>query len=158
MQSSRGTVVALVFNFVDLMTHGRSESPILMEVAKDEVALRGLTRSWFARSTAFEVLKEAAHQGHRVILTTDHGSILCQRPTTLFARKDDFGAEFEDMYLDLLRAGGTRNAVELMAPFGLDPRDPAFWQRGIEASVARWLDDAEALSARMGVAVSHGGV
>jgi CheY-like chemotaxis protein len=88
LQVNRGTVVALVFNFVDLMTHGRSESPILMEVAKDEVALRGLTRSWFARSTAFEVLKEAAHEGHRVILTTDHGSILCQRPTTLFARKD----------------------------------------------------------------------
>ena len=41
---------------------------------------------------------------------------------SLFARKDDFGAEFEGMYLDLLRAGGTRNAVELMAPFGLDPR------------------------------------
>ena len=88
VQTNRSTVVALVFNFVDLMTHGRSESPILMEVAKDEVALRGLTRSWFARSTALEVLKEAAHAGYRVILTTDHGSILCQRPTTLFARKD----------------------------------------------------------------------
>jgi CheY-like chemotaxis protein len=83
-----GSVVALVFNFVDLMTHGRSESPILMEVAKDEAALRDLTRSWFERSTAFEVLKGAARAGHRVVLTTDHGSILCQRPTTVFARKD----------------------------------------------------------------------
>ncbi len=84
----QGMVVALVFNFVDLMTHGRSESPILMEVARDEAALRDLTRSWFERSTAFEVLKEAALQGHRVILTTDHGSILCQHPTTVFARRD----------------------------------------------------------------------
>lgn len=83
-----GTVVAMVFNFVDLMTHGRSESPILMEVAKDEAALRDLTRSWFERSTAFGVLKEAARAGHRVVLTTDHGSILCQRPTTVFARRD----------------------------------------------------------------------
>jgi len=83
-----GTVIALVFNFVDLMTHGRSESPILMEVAKDEAALRDLTRSWFERSTAFEVLKGAAAQGHRVILTTDHGSILCQHPSTVFARRD----------------------------------------------------------------------
>jgi hypothetical protein len=81
-------VVALVFNFVDLMTHGRSESPILMEVAKDEAALRALTRSWFQRSTALAVLREAAAQGLRVVLTTDHGSILCQRPATLFARKD----------------------------------------------------------------------
>jgi hypothetical protein len=85
---TKGTVVALVFNFVDLMTHGRSESPILMEVAKDELALRDLTRSWFERSTLFAVLKEAAAQGHHVLFTTDHGSILCQRPTTVFARKD----------------------------------------------------------------------
>jgi hypothetical protein len=83
-----GTVVALVFNFVDLMTHGRSESPILMEVAKDESALRALTRSWFERSTVFAVLKEAAAGGHQVLLTTDHGSILCQHPTTVFARRD----------------------------------------------------------------------
>jgi CheY-like chemotaxis protein len=83
-----GSVIALVFNFVDLMTHGRSESPILMEVARDEAALRDLTRSWFERSTAFDVLREAARRGHQVILTTDHGSILCQRPSTVFARKD----------------------------------------------------------------------
>jgi CheY-like chemotaxis protein len=82
------SVIALVFNFVDLMTHGRSESPILMEVAKDEAALRGLTRSWFERSTAFQVLREAAASGARMVLTTDHGSILCQRPSTVFARKD----------------------------------------------------------------------
>ena len=88
VQRSPSGVVALVFNFVDLMTHGRSESPILMEVAKDEAALRALTRSWFERSTAFSVLAEAARQGHRVVLTTDHGSILCQHPTTVFARRD----------------------------------------------------------------------
>ncbi len=85
---TRGAVIALVFNFVDLMTHGRSESPILMEVARDEAALRDLTRSWFERSTAYEVLIEAARQGHHVLLTTDHGSILCQHPTTVFARRD----------------------------------------------------------------------
>ena len=83
----RGAVIALVFNFVDLMTHGRSESPILMEVAKDEAALRQLTRSWFERSTAFAVLKEAGAQGHRVVLTTDHGSIHCRRPATVYARR-----------------------------------------------------------------------
>ena len=86
--TTKGTVVALVFNFVDLMTHGRSESPVLMEVAKDEAALRDITRSWFERSTLLSVLKDAAARGHHVIFTTDHGSILCQRPTTVFARRD----------------------------------------------------------------------
>jgi oligoendopeptidase F len=74
---------------------------------------------------------------------------------SLFARRDDFGAEFEPLYLNLLRAGGSQSAVELMAPFGLDPRDPVFWRRGIEASVTSWLDQAEAISARMGVTANE---
>jgi len=75
---------------------------------------------------------------------------------SLFARRADFGREFEPLYLNLLRAGGSQSAVELMAPFGLDPRDPSFWRRGIEASVSTWLDEAEAISARMGVTIKAG--
>jgi oligoendopeptidase F len=71
---------------------------------------------------------------------------------SLFAVRDRFGTDFESKYLELLRAGGSKNAVELMQPFGLDPRDPAFWRKGIEGSVASWLDEAEAISRRMGVA------
>jgi CheY-like chemotaxis protein len=118
-----GTVVALVFNFVDLMTHGRSESPILMEVARDEAALRDLTRAWFERSTAYEVLKEAARQGHKVILTTDHGSILCQHPTTVFARRDatsnlryKFGQDIRAEQPST--AFGTRDEKDLRLPPG----------------------------------------
>jgi CheY-like chemotaxis protein len=82
------SVVAMVFNFVDLLTHGRSESAILMEVARDVQALRGLTRQWFERSAAFRVLKEAAARGVPTVLTTDHGSIHCERPVTIYARRD----------------------------------------------------------------------
>jgi DNA-binding response OmpR family regulator len=81
-------VVAVVFNFVDLLTHGRSESAILMEVARDVEALRGLTRQWFERSSARRVLREAALAGVTTVLTSDHGSILCERPLTVFARRD----------------------------------------------------------------------
>ena len=70
---------------------------------------------------------------------------------SLYASKDRFGDAFEPMYLDLLRAGGSKSAVELMEPFELDPRDPAFWRQGIEGSIALWLDDAEQLSRDMGV-------
>ncbi len=81
-------VVAVVFNFVDLLTHGRSESAILMEVARDVPALRALTRQWFNHSAAYRLLKEAAARGVPTILTTDHGSIHCERPVTIFARRD----------------------------------------------------------------------
>jgi hypothetical protein len=113
----------MVFNFVDLMTHGRSESPILMEVAKDEAALRGLTRAWFKRSTAFSVLKEAAASGHKVIMTTDHGSILCQRPATVFARRDatsnlryKFGQDLRTERVET--AFSTNRAEDLRFPAG----------------------------------------
>jgi CheY-like chemotaxis protein len=84
----RNGVVAVVFNFVDLLTHGRSESAILLEVARDVEALRSLTAQWFERSSAVRVLQEAVHAGATTVLTTDHGSIHCERPLTVFARRD----------------------------------------------------------------------
>jgi CheY-like chemotaxis protein len=81
-------VISLVFNFVDLLTHGRSESSLLMEVARDEPALRALSRQWFERSAALRILRDAAAAGVTVVLTSDHGSILCERPVTVFARRD----------------------------------------------------------------------
>jgi hypothetical protein len=81
-------VVACVFNFVDLLTHGRSENAILMEVARDVPALRSLTKQWFEQSSAYRVLREAASRGVPTVLTTDHGSIHCERPVTIFARRD----------------------------------------------------------------------
>jgi hypothetical protein len=81
-------VISLVFNFVDLLTHGRSESSLLMEVARDVPALRALTRQWFERSAALRILSDAARAGVDVVLTSDHGSILCERPVTVYARRD----------------------------------------------------------------------
>ncbi|HET8655829.1 MAG TPA: bifunctional response regulator/alkaline phosphatase family protein [Longimicrobiaceae bacterium] len=81
-------VTALVFNFVDLLTHGRSESTILLEVARDNEALRALSRQWFERSEALVAIREAIRQGVPVLVTTDHGSIHCHRPVTVFAKRD----------------------------------------------------------------------
>jgi hypothetical protein len=81
-------VTAVVFNFVDQLTHGRSESAVLMEVARDKEALRALTRQWFERSEALTAIRDALSRGIPVLLTTDHGSIHCHRPATVFAKRD----------------------------------------------------------------------
>jgi DNA-binding response OmpR family regulator len=81
-------VTAAVFNFIDLLTHGRSESAILYEVARDEVALRQLTLQWFNRSPLLALLREAARKRVPVILTSDHGSIHCNTPVTVLAKRD----------------------------------------------------------------------
>ena len=87
-QLTQPGVTALVFNFVDMLTHGRSESAVLLEVARDKEALRALTRQWFERSEALAAIREALRQGVPVLVTTDHGSIHCHRPATVFAKRD----------------------------------------------------------------------
>ena len=72
-------LVAMVFNFVDILAHGRSESEILQELAPDEGGFRSLMRSWFTHSSLFEILKSVAKEDAAVIITTDHGSVLGKR-------------------------------------------------------------------------------
>jgi len=79
---------SIVFNFLDILAHGRSESEILLEIAPDEVAFRSLMRSWFLHSSLFEILKYLSTQDCVVVLTTDHGSVLGTRGTIAYGKKD----------------------------------------------------------------------
>ncbi|MGE0351664.1 MAG: response regulator [Gemmatimonadales bacterium] len=81
-------VTALVFNFIDQLTHGRTENSTLYEVARDTPALRSLTRTWFERSPLWDALREAERRNVPVLLTTDHGSIHCHTPATIYAKRD----------------------------------------------------------------------
>lgn len=68
----------MVFNFVDMISHSRTEVEVVRELAKDEKAYRALTKSWFANSNLYELLKLLAAEDISVMLTTDHGSIRVQ--------------------------------------------------------------------------------
>ena len=73
---ARNQLTAIVVNFVDMLAHTRSDSPILKEIAPDERAYRSLTRSWFLHSSLYEMFKTLAQQPNvTVVVTTDHGSI-----------------------------------------------------------------------------------
>ena len=113
-------VTALVFNFIDQLTHGRSENAILYEVARDADALRGLTRTWFERSPVLAALQEAERRGVPVLLTTDHGSIHCETPATVFAKRDAT-ANLRYKFGEDLRAEDPEAAiaVEDLKSFGL---------------------------------------
>lgn len=73
------------------------------------------------------------------------GELLTQ---SLYARKEEYGARFEPLYLELLRKGGTQDAKGLMKPFGLDPGTPEFWQKGLEAGLGTLIAEAERLAKR----------
>ncbi len=79
---------ALVFNFLDILAHGRSESEILLELAPDEAGFRSVMASWFVHSALFEVLKAAAQAGTTVVMTTDHGATIGQRAAQVKADRN----------------------------------------------------------------------
>jgi len=81
-------LVAAVYNFLDIMAHGRSQSTILKELAPDVAAFRSLMRSWFEHSTLLEVLRQLARRDATVIVTTDHGSTHCHRATTVRGNRE----------------------------------------------------------------------
>ena len=66
-------MVAMVFNFLDILSHGRSQSEILQEIAPDESAFRSLMRTWFSHSALFEILQKISRHDSVVVITTDHG-------------------------------------------------------------------------------------
>jgi len=65
----------LVYNFVDMLSHARTDMAMIRELANDEAAYRSLTLSWFKHSPLFETLKWLSQKNVRVIVTTDHGTI-----------------------------------------------------------------------------------
>jgi hypothetical protein len=81
-------LVAIVFNFLDILTHGRSESDILQELAPDESSFRAVMRAWFTHSPLFDVLRELAKQDATVVLTTDHGSVLGRRSALVYGSRE----------------------------------------------------------------------
>ena len=122
---AQGGVTALVFNFIDQLTHGRTENSTLFEVARDTPALRSLTRTWFERSPLWDALREAERRSVPVLLTTDHGSIHCHTPATVYAKRDTT-SNLRYKFGEDLRAQDPEAAilVEDLASFGLPPRTP----------------------------------
>src|SRR5580700_5626528 len=76
------------------------------------------------------------------------GELLTQ---SLFAQRGRLGTKFETLYLELLRSGSTKDVIELLAPFDLDPRGEAFWREGIGGSLGALIEEAEEMSREMGV-------
>ena len=73
----------VVINFIDMLSHARTESKMVRELANNESAYRSITQSWFRHSVMSDLFKRLAESDYQVILTTDHGSIRCSRPVKI---------------------------------------------------------------------------
>ena len=70
----------VVLNFIDMLSHARTESKMIRELANSDAAYRPITESWFRHSGAIEIFRRLAELGYKVILTTDHGTIRVDNP------------------------------------------------------------------------------
>ena len=73
----------IVINFIDILSHAKTDSRMIRELAQDEAAYRSLTLSWFRHSSVRELFRALAATGRKVMITTDHGSILVNRPVKI---------------------------------------------------------------------------
>lgn len=78
----------IVYNFVDMLSHARTEMEIIRELASDEEAYRSLMLSWFEHSYLFDIMKFISQKSCNVIVTTDHGSVWVKNPVKILGDRD----------------------------------------------------------------------
>lgn len=79
---------AVVYNFVDMLSHARTDMEVIRELADDDAAYRSLTVSWFEHSPLYDLFKLMAKNGCDVVITTDHGTIKCDEPSKIVGDKN----------------------------------------------------------------------
>ncbi len=77
----------IVYNFVDMLSHARTEMEVLKELAGDEMSYRSITTSWFEHSPLHQALKKIADKNIKIVLATDHGSIRVKNPCKVVGDK-----------------------------------------------------------------------
>ncbi len=88
MKGVQAPLNIVVLNFIDMLSHSRTESKMMRELANDEAAYRSLTLSWFKHSPTYELLRRAAESGFTLVLTTDHGTIRVKNAVQIIADKN----------------------------------------------------------------------
>lgn len=78
----------VVVNFIDMLSHARTESKMIRELASTNAAYRSLTESWFRHSPLVDLLRRIADKGFRIIITTDHGTIRVENPIKVIGDKN----------------------------------------------------------------------
>ncbi|NPD91891.1 bifunctional response regulator/alkaline phosphatase family protein [Xylanibacter muris] len=87
-QLRRYDLNVVVFNFIDMLSHARTESKMVRELANNESAYRSITLSWFRHSVVSELFKILSQDDYRVIITTDHGSIRTDKPIKIIGDRN----------------------------------------------------------------------
>lgn len=78
----------IIYNFLDILSHARTDTDIIRELAEDEAAFRTLTRSWFEHSELFSIMRQLAANGNTLVITSDHGTMRVDKPIKVIGDKE----------------------------------------------------------------------
>lgn len=81
-------LTVVVYNFVDMLSHSKTEMEVVKQLASNDKAYRSLTVSWFKNSPLFEIIQQAQQLGFKLIITTDHGTINVKHPSKVVGDRD----------------------------------------------------------------------
>ncbi|MEL6924787.1 MAG: two-component system response regulator, partial [Bacteroidota bacterium] len=81
-------LTVIVYNFIDMLSHARTEMEVLKELAGDEKAYRSLTQSWFSNSPLWGALEKLQGRDVQLLVTTDHGTIRVKQPSKVVGDRD----------------------------------------------------------------------
>ena len=81
-------LTVIVYNFVDMLSHSKTEMEVIKELASTDKAYRSLTQSWFKNSPLLEIIQQAQGMGMKLIITTDHGTINVKQPSKVVGDKE----------------------------------------------------------------------
>lgn len=81
-------LTVLVYNFVDMLSHAKTETEVIKELASNDKAYRSLTLSWFKNSPLLDIIQQAKKLGFTLIITTDHGTINVKNPTKVVGDRE----------------------------------------------------------------------
>ena len=81
-------LIAVVYNFVDMLSHSKTEMEVIKELASTDKSYRSLTQSWFKNSPLLDIIQQASHLGFKLIITTDHGTINVKNPSKVIGDRN----------------------------------------------------------------------
>ena len=81
-------LTVVVYNFVDMLSHSKTEMEVIKELASNDKSYRSLTQSWFKNSPLMNIIQQASQMGFKLIITTDHGTINVKNPSKVIGDKN----------------------------------------------------------------------
>lgn len=87
-ETKRISFAAVVVDFIDMLTHLRSDESIIQQLIPNDEAFRSLAQTWFKNSRLYNIIQIAAERGMTVILTSDHGSVCCRKPAKISSQHE----------------------------------------------------------------------